>query len=104
MKVLLERGGVNSSTPGIAEPLLRAGQHGHEGVVKILLEQDDVDPDRPSQYGQTPLLCAGRNGHEGVSFAVSLLRSFTFSPFRLFTYSLFRRSLIVITPISITSQ
>ena len=29
--------------------------NGHEGVVKLLLGREDVNPDRPDNYGQTPL-------------------------------------------------
>ena len=47
-------------------PLVWAAWNGHEGVVKILLEQDHVSPDRQDGNGQTPLGCAARSGHEGV--------------------------------------
>ena len=44
-----------------------AARGGHEGVVKILLEQNDVNPNRAdTQFSQTPLMWATRNGHEGV--------------------------------------
>ena len=39
---------------------------GHEGVIKLLLEREDVDPNRPNKYDRTPLGCAARKGHEGV--------------------------------------
>ena len=47
-------------------PLLWAALNGHEGVVKILLEQDHVSPDRPDRDDQTPLGHAARYGHEGI--------------------------------------
>jgi len=44
-----------------------AARMGHEGVVKVLLEQSEVNPDTAdSEYGRTPLLWAAKNGHEGV--------------------------------------
>jgi len=47
-------------------PLFWAAWKGHEGVVEILLEWDDVHPDKPDNFGQTPLCCAAEGGHEGV--------------------------------------
>ena len=47
-------------------PLMWAACNGHEGVVKILLGRDDVNPDRPDRHDQTPLLQAARNGHKAV--------------------------------------
>ena len=47
-------------------PLACAAWKGHEGVVKILLEQDHVSPDGPCRDGQTPLGWAAWKGHEGV--------------------------------------
>ena len=41
--------------------------NGHERVVKILLERDEVNCGKQNQYGQTPLLCATRRGHAGVA-------------------------------------
>jgi len=44
-----------------------AARRGHEGVVRILLERSDVNPDTAdTEYGRTPLLWAAENGHEGV--------------------------------------
>ena len=34
--------------------------------MKVLLERQDVDPNRPDKYDQTPLLFAALNGYEGV--------------------------------------
>jgi len=40
----------------------------HEGVVKILLQLKDIDPNAAdTQYGGTPLLQAAKHGHEGVA-------------------------------------
>ena len=39
-------------------PLFWAAWNGHEGVVKILLGRNDVDPDKPDKTGRTPLSCA----------------------------------------------
>ena len=47
-------------------PLAWAAQNGHEGVVKILLGEGEVNPDKPDDRGLTPLLYAARNGHKGV--------------------------------------
>jgi len=47
-------------------PLVWAALKGHKRVVKILLGQDNVNPDKPDIYGRTPLWCAAKGGHEGV--------------------------------------
>ena len=47
-------------------PLMWAAQNGHEGVVKILLKQDNANPDKPDEDGRTPFLFATMNGHERV--------------------------------------
>ena len=47
-------------------PLSWAANGGHEAVVKMLLERDDVKPDTADRYGETPLFKAGEEGHEGV--------------------------------------
>jgi len=41
--------------------------YGHAAVVKTLRERDDVNPNKPGQYGQTPLCCAISNGVERVA-------------------------------------
>jgi len=44
-----------------------AARRGNEGVVRILLEQNSVDPNTTdTEYGRTPLFWAACNGHEGV--------------------------------------
>jgi len=40
--------------------------NGHEGVVKLLLEQGGVDPNRLDKYGSTPLSYAAKRGHAEV--------------------------------------
>ena len=47
-------------------PLVWAAQYGHEGVVKILLGRQGVDPGKPDKFAQTPLSYAAWGGHEGV--------------------------------------
>jgi len=47
-------------------PLIWAAKNGHEGVVKILLARDDVNPYKPDNDGRTPLWRAAFNGHERV--------------------------------------
>ena len=44
---------VARSTNKIAQAArhFRGRQDGHEGVVKLLLGREDVDPDRPGEYG-----------------------------------------------------
>ena len=34
--------------------------------MKILLEREEVNPNKPDNSGQTPLTYAAKNGHEGV--------------------------------------
>jgi len=63
--------GRRQSQPGNTEcgqtPLLWATKEGHEGVVRILLEREDVNPNQAdTECGQTPLSWAAENGHEGV--------------------------------------
>ena len=57
---------INQSDCDGNTPLVWAAWSGHEGVVKILLGRDDVNPDKPGYLEQTPLNLAARNGHEGV--------------------------------------
>ncbi|KAJ5995406.1 hypothetical protein N7481_002383 [Penicillium waksmanii] len=47
-------------------PLISAARSGHEGIVKILLARDDVDPEKPSKSGRTPFCWAAVKGHVGV--------------------------------------
>ena len=50
-------------------PLAWAALNGHEEVVRILLERDDIDPDKPDEYDQTPLRWAASMGHERARHA-----------------------------------
>jgi len=43
-----------------------AARNGHGVVVKILLSQEEVNPDMSDKYNQTPLPHAAWNGYEGV--------------------------------------
>ncbi|RYP10462.1 hypothetical protein DL764_000645 [Monosporascus ibericus] len=47
-------------------PLFLAAEQGHEAVVELLVERDDVEADSKDEDGQTPLLLAARKGHEAV--------------------------------------
>ena len=47
-------------------PLAWAACKGHEEVVKIMLECENVNPDWPNNFGETPLLHAAWGGYEEV--------------------------------------
>ena len=47
-------------------PLAWAARNGHDEMVKMLLEQEEIDPDKPDNSGQTPLSRAAGGGHKGV--------------------------------------
>jgi len=48
-------------------PLWWATERSHEGIVKLLLQQQDIDPNTTNTgYGQTPLLRAAQRGCEGI--------------------------------------
>jgi len=47
-------------------PLAWAARNGHEEVVKILLGQEGVNPDKPDNGGRTPLSLAAGRAHEAV--------------------------------------
>ena len=38
----------------------------HEGIVKLLLDRKEVNPNSRDNYGQTPLLRAAFGAHEGI--------------------------------------
>ena len=84
--MLLERGGVNPYTPDTRfgqTPLCWASVNRHGGIVKMLLQRDDVNPGKADRWGQTPLLSAAWNGYVGVVRVFNSLnpdRAFTWSP------------------------
>jgi len=44
-----------------------AAERGHEEGVKMLLQREDINPDKgDTEWGRTPLSWAAENGHEGV--------------------------------------
>jgi len=48
-------------------PLMWAAENGHDPLVKLLLAQNSLDPDKVDpKYGRTALSRAAGNGHEGV--------------------------------------
>lgn len=48
-------------------PLMWAAENGHDPLVKLLLAQNNLDPDKVDpKYGRTALSRAAGNGHEGV--------------------------------------
>ena len=49
-----------------ATPLIWATMSGQEATVKLLLELNDVVPDRPDHSGRTPMSWAAGTGHEAV--------------------------------------
>ena len=57
---------INETDCGGNTPLVWAARNGHEGVVKILLSWDDVNPNKPDNNGESPLSGAAQTGHEGV--------------------------------------
>ena len=50
---------INQVDRGGSTPLVWAARNGHEGVVKILLSRDDVNPDKPDNSSETPLWMEG---------------------------------------------
>ena len=64
--VELEGCGISQKDCTDNTPLIWAALNGHEGVVKILLEQGHVSPDGLGRKGGTLLGCAARRGHEEV--------------------------------------
>ena len=47
-------------------PLFLAARNGHEAIVKLLVERNDVEADLKDNWGRTPLLRAAKEGHEVV--------------------------------------
>jgi len=48
------------------EPVPQASGHIYEGVVELLLQQGNVNPDSSDENGRTPLSYAAQSGYEGV--------------------------------------
>jgi len=49
-------------------PLSWVAGDGDGGLVNMLLEHGDIDPDTPdNQYGRTPLSWAAGNGYKGIA-------------------------------------
>ena len=46
-----------------------AARQGNQGAVRLLLVQDDINPDKPDNHSRTPLLWASHEGHEGMNEA-----------------------------------
>ena len=64
-------GGVGGCDADMADgggrtPLAWAAESGHEGMVKLLLNRKEVNPQSRDNYGQTPLWYAAKGGHEGI--------------------------------------
>ena len=58
---------VNARDNTLSTPLMWAARKGHQGVVNLLLERRDINPDQAnSVYGETALYLAGFYGHEGI--------------------------------------
>ena len=68
--MLLRRDDLNPDKPdnGGRTPLWCAACNGHEGLVKIPLGRDDVDPNKSdtTKYRRTPLKIAASNRRRGV--------------------------------------
>ena len=65
---LIEREGcdINQSDCMGFTALMWAAQQGNEGVVRLLLARDEVNPDKPNNKDQTPVWSAADKGHEEV--------------------------------------
>ena len=58
--------GINQRDCTGATPLLWAAENGHEEVVMLLLDQENVSSDEPDRQRRTPLWHAALSGHVGV--------------------------------------
>ena len=57
---------INQQDCAGSTPLSWAAENGHREAAKILLEQQNVDPNLPRKNDRTPLGCATIEGHAGV--------------------------------------
>ena len=65
--IRMEGWDVNQRDSMSQTPLMWAARHGHEEVVKLLLQEKRTRPDvRDKRYGRTALAWAASGGHEGV--------------------------------------
>jgi len=63
----MEKWDVNVANYIGSTALTLAAQRGQEGIVKVLLERKEVNPNQgDTKHGRTPLWLAARNGHQGV--------------------------------------
>ena len=67
--ILISAGGyeINQQDYVGSTPLSYAARNEHEGVVRLLLEQENVNPDLQDKIGLTPLAWAAARGCEGVA-------------------------------------
>ncbi|OCK72965.1 ankyrin, partial [Lepidopterella palustris CBS 459.81] len=64
MKLLLKQDEISPASKNQA--LLKAAENGREGIVKLLVEQDDVDINSKDGVGKTPLSWAAKKGRTEV--------------------------------------
>jgi len=68
---LIERGGeaviLMKVTVWVLHRSCMLPPQGNEGVVRLLLTRDDINPDKPDNNGRTPLSWTSQTGHEGVA-------------------------------------
>ena len=58
---------VNAADCTGSTALIWAAMRGHDGVIKMLLGRENVNPNQPdTEYGRTPISWAAAEGHEGV--------------------------------------
>lgn len=46
--------------------LIHATWHGHENIVRLILEKSDIDSNASNSHGSTGLLISAEDGHEGI--------------------------------------
>lgn len=50
----------------LAERCSCAAENGHEAIVKLLVEREDIEPDSKDNLGRTRAVLGGKDGHEAV--------------------------------------